>query len=334
MFAARPLRWALVLSACLHLLLLLAGRGFWSSWIEASEGDEVVLSAKLLPPPAPPAKPVSQPPRPQPSPAASAPTPSIPSSTAAPLLPEASSTAVPATAGPGADARGAGVPARALPASGRLHFVVTKGEQAFVVGQAVHAWTVEGDRYELNSTIETTGLIALFTNVRLGQSSSGQIVEGGLRPLSFRDNRKDGSYRADFDWAQQRLQLGNGSSLPLAEGAQDVLSMFYQFALYPLDMPELTLMVTTGRKFERYVFKVEADVPLTLRGHTADSADGQTEERTLATYHLSYRGRDAEGVDVWLARDLDRLPVKIRYVDRKGGLTELQADQIVYPGMR
>jgi len=334
MFIARPLRWALILSVCLHLLLLLAGRGFWSSWIEASEGDEVVLSAKLLPPPAPPAMPVSQPPRPQPRPATPPTAPSTVSSTAAPLPPDGASTAAASRASSGTEGSGTGVPVRALPASGRLHFVVTKGEQAFVVGQAVHAWTVEGDRYELNSTIETTGLIALFSNVRLGQSSRGQIVEGGLRPLSFRDNRKDGSHRADFDWAQQRLQLGNGSSLPLAEGAQDVLSMFYQFALYPLDAPELALMVTTGRKFERYVFKVEADVPLTLRARAADAADGQAEDRTLATYHLSYRGRDAEGVDVWLARDHDRLPVKIRYVDRKGGLTELQADQIVYPGMR
>jgi hypothetical protein len=206
-----------------------------------------------------------------------------------------------------------------------MRFIVTKGEGGFIVGRALHDWKVEGNRYELKSVIETTGIVALFADVRLGQTSSGRIDAEGLHPETFRDNRKDGQYRSEFDWTQGTLKLNNGSVVPLAPGAQDLLSMFYQLGLYPLDAPELALMVTNGRKFERYVFSVEAEVPLML--------NPRAEGRLAQTYHLSYRGREQEAVDVWLARDLNRLPVKIRYTDRKGGVTEMYAEEINYPGM-
>ncbi|HWV19387.1 MAG TPA: DUF3108 domain-containing protein, partial [Rhodocyclaceae bacterium] len=219
---------------------------------------------------------------------------------------------------------GNGVPARILPGSGRLRFDVLKGEQGFIVGRAEHDWRIDGDRYALTSTMETTGIVALFADVRLGQLSVGRIDAGGLHPDAFQDNRKDGRYRSEFDWERGTLTLSNGKVMPLAAGAQDILSMFYQFALYPLDTPELTLMVTTGRKFERYVFRIERDVQLWL--------NRATDEAPIWTYHLSYRGREAEGVDVWLARDKERLPVKIRYTDRKGGVTEMVAHEVEYSG--
>jgi hypothetical protein len=214
---------------------------------------------------------------------------------------------------------------RMLAGSGHMRFGVTKGDQGFIVGRALHDWKVEGDRYELRSVIETTGIVALFADVRLGQVSTGKINAGGLQPETFRDNRKDGQYRSEFDWAQGTLKLNNGTVVPLVPGAQDLLSMFYQLGLYPLDGPELALMVTNGRKFERYVFRVEAEVPLML--------SPRGEGRLVVTYHLSYRGREEEAVDVWLARDLNRLPVRIRYTDRKGGVTEMHAEEINIPGI-
>ena len=324
------MRWAFVLSLCLHLIFLLAGRDLSSDWL-TDDAESEVMAVRLLPPPQP-AKPMPKVSKPAPRavPVRTAPSPATP-------VPDAQAPVIETISDPvavplGAPATGvASLAARALPPSGRMRFAVSKGEQAFVVGEAVHAWAVEEDRYTLQSTMETTGLVALFASVRLSQVSSGRMTEGGLQPETFRDNRKDGQYRADFDWAAGQIELGNGSRLPLPAGAQDVLSMFYQFSLYPLDEPELSLMVTTGRKFERYVFRIEADVPLRVRGQSEEGEEGEV-ERVIATYHLSYRGRDAEGVEVWLARDLDRLPVKIRYVDRKGGMTELLATEVNYQG--
>lgn len=327
MSSMRMLRWALAVSVCVHLVLLLAGRGYWSAWLAAVEDDEV-MDVRLLPPPVPMAP---TPPKPRPSkpvnesqPAR----PSAPSSAAAPAVVADPASVAPSSVAPGDSGAGpaAALPPRALPGNGRLRFDVSKGESGFIVGRAEHVWTIAGERYELTSMIETAGIVALFADVRLGQTSTGRIDAEGLHPDAFQDNRKDGSYRSEFDRARGTLTLSNGTVVPLVAGAQDILSMFYQFALYPLDTPELSLMVTTGRKFERYVFRIEPDVELWLNRATDDAP--------IWTYHLSYRGREAEGVDVWLARDMDRLPVKIRYTDRKGGVTEMVARDVDYSGKK
>lgn len=325
----RPLRWALAVSVGVHLLLLVVARGYWSDLLaDYQDEDEILIEARLLPPrlPPEPLKPLKPLPPAAPAAKSAAETPS-----------QAGDSAAVATASPAPSAAGAGrsdakpasggpVLSRTLAGSGHMRFSVTKGDAGFIVGRAVHDWKVDGDRYELKSVIETTGIVAVFADVRLGQSSSGRIDAEGLHPETFRDNRKDGQYRSEFDWAQGTLKLNNGSVVPLVPGAQDLLSMFYQMGLYPLDGPELAMMVTTGRKFERYVFRVEADVPVML--------NPRAEGRLAKTYHLSYRGREEEAVDVWLSQDLNRLPVKIRYTDRKGGVTEMYAEEINYPGMK
>lgn len=334
MSSSRVLRWAVVVSVCIHLALLLAGRGYWSSWLMDDEAEDT-LSVLLLPSsapamPAPPkprpktATPVAPPPRPAPAPAP------VPEAGAAAsggvAANDAAASGPVAPVAPNGRDSAASAPARALPGSGRMRFDVTKGESAFIVGRAEHEWKVDGDRYELKSLIETAGIVALFADVRLGQTSMGRIDAEGLHPETFQDNRKGGQYRSEFDWAHGTLTLSNGSTVPLDKGAQDILSMFYQFALYPLDVPELALMVTTGRKFERYVFSVEPDVELWLNRATDDAS--------IRAYHLSYRGRDAEAVEVWLARDMARLPVKIRYTDRNGGVIEMVARDINYSGKK
>ena len=326
MSSMRMLRWALAVSICIHLALLLAGRGYWLALLDEEPAEET-LDVRLLPPvrqpPPPPLSPPPQAPRPA--------TPSVPVPSAAAQVSEVPADGPAAVSGsqtgagaPGLPGGNEGVPAHAMPDSGRLRFDVLKGEQGFIVGRAEHDWHLDGDRYTLSSTMETTGIVALFADVRLGQRSVGRIDVDGLHPDAFQDNRKDGRYRSEFDWERGTLTLSNGKVMPLTPGAQDLLSMIYQFALYPLDTPELALMVTTGRKFERYVFRIERDVELWLNRTTDDTP--------IWTYHLSYRGREAEGMDVWLARDKARLPVKIRYTDRKGGVTEMVAHEVEYSG--
>jgi hypothetical protein len=328
MLSSRILRWAIAVSVCLHLLLLLTGRGYWSTWLSEDPEDDTIEVRLLAPPPPPPeppkrVKPAKSSAKPQAEPRT--PTPASPSISSSP---EAGTTDSRAPADP-APAETAPPPAplgRTLPGNGHMRFSITKGEGGFIVGRATHAWKIDGDRYELSSIMETVGIVSLFTDIRLGQTSIGKIDADGLHPERFLDNRKDGQFRSEFNWEQGTLTLSNGKVVPLTPGAQDLLSMFYQLSLSRLDGPEQVLMVTNGKKFERYVFRVEADVPLILHP--------QTDEPPIPTYHLSYKGRDEEGVEVWLARDGLRLPVKIRYVDRKGGVTEMYAEEFNDPGSR
>lgn len=331
----RSMRRALALSVCLHFLLFAAWR--LPDW--RLRDADTRIEARLLPPPVTSAaqpKPKLKPQRPQKKaqlPARQQPVlqSEAPSST---IVTNASSgtaaTAVPAASTIPAQP----VVVRAMPGSGRISFDVNKGEQGFVIGRAVHEWTIDGDRYQIHSHMETVGIVALFADVQLDQTSSGHVDADGLHPDTFRDNRRDGQYQSDFDWTTNTLRLANGTVLPVTPGAQDLLSVFYQMALYPLDTPEFTVLVTTGRKLEQYAFHVEANVPLVLHPVAGNAADGngETEEAPIMTWHLTYRDTDGERVEVWLARDDARLPVKLRYVDHHGGTLELVARNLNYSG--
>jgi len=331
---------AMLLSLLLHLTMLVA-----PGWILPTFDDPPVsdaapqIEAHLSPPtvrrapvrpapavPAPPNRRRSFPPRP--APAESAPA----SQGAGPVAPPP---AVASTPMPEADRREAVpiVPAPPVPAAtelplphhGRIRFVVTRGDQGFVIGQSLHRWSHDGKTYTLSNVTETTGIAALFRPVRVTQTSVGDISEDGLRPREFRTG-KDGiaGDAASFDWTPMRLMLTAGSprEVALRPGAQDMLSMFYQLsARYPA-MPRGVneVMVATGRKFERYAFEV-------LREEMLASPRGE-----LRTLHLR-TSAGVEAIDIWAGLDLRGLPVKIRYTDRQGESFDQVADEIEFDGM-
>ncbi|HWV19336.1 MAG TPA: hypothetical protein VNZ68_12250, partial [Rhodocyclaceae bacterium] len=65
MSSMRMLRWALAVSVCIHLALLLAGRGYWLTLLE-DEAPEETLDVRLIAPPAPTPLPRPAPPKPKP----------------------------------------------------------------------------------------------------------------------------------------------------------------------------------------------------------------------------------------------------------------------------
>lgn len=187
-----------------------------------------------------------------------------------------------------------------------IKYAVTMGEGGLVIGQAVQEFQNDGTTYLLRSTTETTGLARLFKRVDLVHTSRGDVVDGGLRPLEFRIER-DGApaESALFDWSQGQVWLGE-RHFDLEPGAQDMLSMFCQLALTPVDGPTLSLPVVTGKKVERYEFKVLGEESLT------------TPMGEQPTVHLRTQGSGTEATDVWLGLNYARLPLRIRHVDRRG----------------
>jgi len=78
---------------------------------------------------------------------------------------------------------GARAAAPAFPAGGRVRFAVTMGP--LEIGRAEHGWRIDGGSYRLRSTLETTGLAALFKPERLLQQSEGGYGRRGFLPLHF-----------------------------------------------------------------------------------------------------------------------------------------------------
>lgn len=350
----RHLTWALLASLLLHVSLL--GAPDWLGWLgwpmATQEGllepTPAQLDAQLIAPPVRKAAPPPVRPAP-PGRRKSAPVPQILSQEApSPVSVAAAPLPPPALAPPlaplGAPDLPAGSPEAAaasttstttpplepvLPRRGSIRFVVSRGDQGFVVGQSEHRWSHDGASYTLRSVTETTGLAALFRPVQVTQSSAGDIGAEGLRPREFltgRDGRSGDAAR--FDWSGMTLGLSGGGrrEVALVPGAQDLLSMFYQFGQLLADAAptrpageSLTVSVATGRKFERYAFGIVGEETLPTKFGA---------QRVL---HLR-TASGAEATEVWLALGMRGLPLKIRYTDREGESYDQVADEIEFEG--
>jgi hypothetical protein len=200
----------------------------------------------------------------------------------------------------------------------RIRYAVTMGKGGMEIGQAIQEFRNDGSAYLLVSMTETTGLARLFKRVNLLHTSEGTIVSGRLQPREFRIEREGkGSEWARFDWEQGEVMLSEREQVfALEPGTQDMLSMFCELALTPIDGSSVFLPVVTGKKVERYEFTVVGIEKL-------DTPMGPQQ-----TMHLRNQREGSESTDVWLGIDYGRLPVRIRHVDRKGEVFDQIAGSI------
>lgn len=227
-----------------------------------------------------------------------------PASEPAPTSPTASPPATPPSAIP-----------FSLPEKGRMRFIVTRGENGLIIGQSINTWTHDGIHYTFTNITETTGLAALFRPARIVQESQGEITAAGLRPLSFSNERKNKKDTANFDWVEHLITYADRTE-PVADGTQDMLSMYYQLALQvATDQPmkAIDLFIATGRKLERYHFELIGEETLAYQG------------REHVTQHLRTKNGE-DTIDLWIAKTVHGLPLKIRFTDHKGGIFDQIAD--------
>jgi len=255
------------------------------------------------------------------------PPPSQPESEAVPeIAPETPSTAAeglaavtPEVAAPAAPAPEPAKPV--LPAEGVIRFVIIKESLGLQVGRAEHRWAFgEDGSYRLSGVTETSGLAALIKPTRHEIESRGRLVAGGLQPESFRTlkNGKATKENADFDWSTAEVRLSRDDSVrPIAPGTQDILSLNYQLAYLKRPEEGTSIGVVTGKKYERYELdslgEEEIDIPA---GH-------------FRTLHL--RAQTDNITEIWIALDHHRLPVKIRFTDKKGESFEQVATELGLP---
>ncbi len=321
----------LVLSLLLHLAFFVAPG--WQLLNLKRPSDPVRLDAKLIPvarrvmaPPSPAkAKPraperILAQPSPRPEFALAPPIAAAPESGPG-VPPRAAPEAVPAEPPRPAPVVPAALPPPLpppLPRHGRIRFAVSRGDQGFVIGQAIHRWSQDGKTYLLNSVTETTGIVALFRQARVEQTSEGEIGDAGLRPIQYRTERNGvAAEAASFEWQARILKFSGGREAPLLPGAQDVLSLFYQLG-QQLPVVPREVMIATGKKFEPYDFVVlgEEKLPLSFG-----------DQRVL---HLKSVGEGGEATEIWLGMDLRGLPLKVRYTDRTGESFVQLAEQLEF----
>ncbi|MBP6707804.1 MAG: DUF3108 domain-containing protein [Candidatus Accumulibacter sp.] len=204
-----------------------------------------------------------------------------------------------------------GLPAAAassLPARGRMHYRVDRGDQGFQIGFSIHEWEVVDGAYRISAVSETSGLVAFFKPLRVELESRGRLTVAGLVPERFvarRQDRKQGE-SVEFDWANAQLRMRDRPVQALHEGAQDPLSYSYQLGLLPERVSGSELSIATGRKYANFRLEVVGDEEIEIPAGT------------FRSLHLRIPG--VATTELWLAYDRALLPVKIQYVDRQGQL--------------
>ncbi len=209
-----------------------------------------------------------------------------------------------------------------LPRQARIVYQVSMGERGFIIGESIQDLRQDGASYQMCSDARTTGLAGLLKPVGMVNRSRGAIVAGVLQPADFSVERPGGKVdSAHFDWAAGQVALSNGRSFTLETATQDMLSMFAQLALsLSLSSGEaqtISLPVVTGKKIDHYQFTVVGEERLaTPRGERA------------AVHLRSGPGDGKESTEVWLGRQDSLLPIKIRFVDKRGDVFEQIAASI------
>jgi hypothetical protein len=331
----RSLRpWWLALGASLLLHLgLLGGPGWllprWESSPELPpiEARLVNLPAPHVAPAAPTPKPpaAKKPPAPRPTPT---PVTAPPAEPVAEPVAEVAAPAAPADAQPvdavaapveqaplaePAPAAASAPPLNALPRRLELRYEVRYG---IAGGEQVLLWVNEGERYTVTSVAAATGLAGVFYRGKLVQTSRGRITPRGLQPEEFWDQRGDKRSSARFDAAAHLLTLepavGPPRHFSYAGDVQDVLSLFFQFALTaPPPAAVQTYTVFNGKKLRNYTYQVRGE-------ETLETAIGE-----VKTLHLA-RLADGDGrFEIWLAIDRYYLPVRILRSEKSSADVEL-----------
>lgn len=186
------------------------------------------------------------------------------------------------------------------------------------VGVMLDVFEVRDGRYQIVSETHATGVLALIQRRPARVTSSGEVNRSGLRPQTFeatRGNSDARRTRADFDWTAHMLTLthdGRSETVALPPGAQDRLSVMYQFLfLAPEQLRDLKFAMTNGRKLDQYRYTIGQDTAL-------DTPMG----RLSVVHMVKQHAAGDTATEIWLARDHAMLPVKMRIIEDDGSRYE------------
>jgi len=202
---------------------------------------------------------------------------------------------------------------------------VKAGYNVYMNGMAIGAITehleIDGGAYQIVSETRPLGLAVFVQRQPLKFMSRGQVTREGLRPSHFEGRRTAADppqVTADFDWPNAQLVLkfnGKVESVPVTSGAQDRLSIMYQFMFMPMEkMRQIEFAMTNGRKLDRYRYRITPDVEI-------DTPIGR-----VKTLHLVKQREPGDTTtEVWLSTQHQLLPVKVLIVEKDG----MRFDQVI-----
>ncbi len=170
------------------------------------------------------------------------------------------------------------------------------------------------NRYSITANAQGVGAFGLFDQLRIHQSSEGEITPKGLVPKVFRNQRGSDASRletATFDWGAKLVSFareGDSSQASLPAGTLDQAALLFQFAFATSRGAEFSLPLASGHDINVYEISVLGDEQIELPSGS------------VKTRHVR-RQKGNRQLDVWLSLSAHLLPVRIRF-DEGNGVTE------------
>ena len=203
---------------------------------------------------------------------------------------------------------------------GRIELTYEVRRNGFVIGE-VH-WRLEHDgrTYRIAETGKGRGILALRGTTR--RSSEGTVTPEGLRPLRFIDERSGrAAARAEFDWQAKTVTTqykGAPRIEPLPPRAHDRLTFLFDFAFAPPDRSKAAFELFDGRGQSTHVYTADGSEPVTTPAGAFQAL-------------RFVRAKDNDRTQLWLARELGGLPVRILVSEEDGTRYEQVAIQTSSP---
>jgi len=199
-----------------------------------------------------------------------------------------------------------------LPPSGKLTYRFYWGTARWLAGEAIHHWQINNGYYSLTSTVRTTGLFQWLHPVKLEEVSKGKINGAVLLPLQFSTQLNEYPPAvAIFDWEKELYRWFRGKAVfsqALPINSYDKISYLYQLYLAPKKENYFSVEITTGRRLEHY--------DIVNLGQEEVYIDGEAHQ----AIHLqrATSSPNMEKIDIWLAENMDHLPLKMTYANQAG----------------
>lgn len=200
-------------------------------------------------------------------------------------------------------------------------------KQGQQIGTITESFKQADGRYQLESVTSAIGIYALFMKGNIRLISSGEVTDQGLRPRHFEHHRAADpakTVQADFDWEKMSLTHrfdGRTENAALVPGAQDRISLQYQFMFAPPGKGDIRLFMTNGKKLNLYHYKLAGEEKITTPA-------GQFQ----AIHLVKQRTGDEDGTEIWLAKKRHFFPVRIVIEEHNGGKLEQNLTSLTIEG--
>ena len=194
-------------------------------------------------------------------------------------------------------------------------------------GSGEIVWEHDDKNYKMSLEV---GVDLLFAKIHLySMQSVGTIGNSGILPITMTESRRGRSATAThFNYDSNTITFSaSTNSVPMLEGAQDRATVLMQLASIGNADPtqfqsgkEITLQVAEDKEANPFLFIIQNEEVV------------ETKLGRLATWHIvrpPRPGTYSSQLDIWVAPELNWLPVQIRNTEANGAITTQTIRKII-----